>query len=62
VQNATTCAYRRGSKSGSTTRSPAWIAERGVLPVVRFTPTSQLRFRPEDVERLACLGGHEEAR
>jgi excisionase family DNA binding protein len=38
------------------------FAERGVLPVVRFTPTSRLRFRPEDVERLACLGGREESR
>src|SRR3954453_13406114 len=28
------------------------LAEFGALPVVRFTPTSRMRFRPEDVERL----------
>jgi excisionase family DNA binding protein len=31
------------------------FAERGVLPVVRFTPTSRMRFRAEDVERLTEL-------
>jgi excisionase family DNA binding protein len=28
------------------------LAEYGALPVVRFTPASRMRFRPEDVERL----------
>jgi hypothetical protein len=28
------------------------FAERGVLPVVRFTPTPRMRFRPEDVDKL----------
>lgn len=31
------------------------FAERGVLPVVRFTPTSRMRFRPEDVDELVEL-------
>jgi excisionase family DNA binding protein len=31
------------------------LAEFGALPVVRFTPTSRMRFRPEDVERLLEL-------
>jgi len=38
------------------------LAEFGVLPVVRFTPTSRMRFRPEDVESfLASRTRHEEA-
>jgi excisionase family DNA binding protein len=28
------------------------FAERGVLPVVRFTPTSRMRVRPGDVDKL----------
>jgi excisionase family DNA binding protein len=28
------------------------LADDGVLPVVRFTPTSRMRFRAEDVEAL----------
>lgn len=31
------------------------LAEFGALPVVRFTPTSRMRFRPEDVEALMRL-------
>jgi len=31
------------------------FAVRGVLPVVRFTPTSRMRFRPGDVDRLVEL-------
>ena len=31
------------------------LAEGGVLPVVRFTPTSRMRFRIEGVERLMDL-------
>jgi excisionase family DNA binding protein len=31
------------------------FAEHGVLPVVRFTPTSRMRFRTEDVDRLMGL-------
>jgi excisionase family DNA binding protein len=35
------------------------LADGGALPVVRFTPTSRMRFRVEDVERLARLGSRE---
>jgi excisionase family DNA binding protein len=28
------------------------LAEKGALPTVRFTPTSRMRFRSEDVETL----------
>ena len=31
------------------------FAERGVLPVVRVTPASRMRFRPEDVDELVEL-------
>jgi excisionase family DNA binding protein len=31
------------------------FVERGVLPVVRFTQTSRMRFGPEDVDRLVEL-------
>lgn len=38
------------------------LADHGALPVVRFTPTSRMRFRREDVEDfLASRTRHEEA-
>jgi excisionase family DNA binding protein len=42
-------AAKRLSVSVFTVRN---LAEFGALPVMRFTPTSRMRFRPEDVERL----------
>lgn len=35
------------------------LVESGALPVVRFTPTSRLRFHVEDVERLRAGSGME---
>jgi excisionase family DNA binding protein len=38
------------------------LADFGALPVVRFTPTSRMRFRSEDVEEfLSSRTRHEEA-
>jgi excisionase family DNA binding protein len=39
------------------------LAVFGALPVVRFTPTSRMRFRPDDVRSfLESRTRHEEAR